>query len=464
MISAWLEPFGWALLHCLWQISIVALIYRAAKPLLRHRPQAAYRVGLALLAVALLAVGSTFLVQLFTSASEPSAENTRPALSKRDVAARLAVVTPIDTASMPSSRFADRVASSLEPYLRVTVFIWIVGVALVGYRFRRAYQLCNTLRRSARTATSPAILDGLTRIRRQMKLDLPIEVAISSHIDSPVVIGWRPPVILLPSDLERSLSQEEIEAALAHEMAHIKRCDYPINLVQTAIERLFFFHPALRWLSREIRLTRELCCDELAAAAISGGVLGYAKSLIRLEEIRSTSMIALGLHDGNLMRRIARLLAEKAAPAESNRRPNPIAAPRSKIEAALSLVALGGAALTLLLGVWVVEASTSARTVLGGLDPVYLAEGLEIEGKPAISAYAGGYRYLFADRESMERFRTSPERFSVRNSDYCPVSGRPTRPDVWRLVAGRPTLFCCDSVPDALLPKDQIADISHPEH
>ena len=101
------------------------------------------------------------------------------------------------------------------------------------------------------------------------------------------LIGWLRPVILFPASALTGLSAEQLEALLAHELAHIRRYDYLVNLLQTTVETLFFYHPAVWWVSAQVRQEREHCCDDLAVAAC-GDVLTYARALTALEQLRGS--------------------------------------------------------------------------------------------------------------------------------------------------------------------------------
>ena len=124
----------------------------------------------------------------------------------------------------------------------------------------------------------------------------------------PTVIGWSKPVILLPATALSGLSAQQLEALLAHELAHVRRNDYVINLLQALIETLLFDHPAVWWLSRRIRIEREHCCDDLAVQ-VCGDELSYAKALVALEELRGPRMtLAVSAAGGSLLGRIKRLV------------------------------------------------------------------------------------------------------------------------------------------------------------
>jgi beta-lactamase regulating signal transducer with metallopeptidase domain len=124
----------------------------------------------------------------------------------------------------------------------------------------------------------------------------------------PTVVGWLRPVILMPVGALAGLPAEQVEALLLHELAHIRRADYLVNLLQSAAEALLFYHPAVWWISGHIRAEREACCDDMAVA-VTGDVLAYAQTLANLEASRTVPMrAALAANGGSLANRIARLL------------------------------------------------------------------------------------------------------------------------------------------------------------
>jgi hypothetical protein len=126
----------------------------------------------------------------------------------------------------------------------------------------------------------------------------------------PVVTGWQKPAILLPPSFLRDLSSAEMETIIVHELAHIQRRDYPANVAQAALEALFFYHPAVWWIARQIRREREHCCDDIALR-VTGSPLACAKALTTLEERRSSAVPALlpASSQGDLTMRIRRILA-----------------------------------------------------------------------------------------------------------------------------------------------------------
>ena len=149
--------------------------------------------------------------------------------------------------------------------------------------------------------------ERLAALSAAVRLSAPVVLLESCRVDVPLVVGWFRPVILIPLGLLAGMPPEHVEAILLHELAHIRRRDYLVNLLQAVAENLLFYHPAVWWISGVIRAERENCCDDLVVA-VRGNAYDYAVALTSLEENRWTGEPALAATGGNLMKRIHRLL------------------------------------------------------------------------------------------------------------------------------------------------------------
>lgn len=167
------------------------------------------------------------------------------------------------------------------------------------------------VRRLRRVGTSPVaatVQQALECMRARLQVTRRVEVLASSLVTSPIVVGCFRSVILLPTSFIASVPVSQLEAILAHELAHVLRYDYVVNLLQTLVETLFFYHPAVWWLSHRLRIERENCCDDLVVAAL-GNKVEYGRALLAVEQFRGTaaSTLALGAKGGSLLRRVKRL-------------------------------------------------------------------------------------------------------------------------------------------------------------
>ncbi len=201
--------------------------------------------------------------------------------------------------------------SRFLPWLDVA---WLLGVACLSTRTIGGWRLIQRLRRSALVEAPEAVYANFVRLCEQLGITRQVSLRISEQIQGPLAIGIVRSLIILPASALMALSPEQLEAVLAHELAHVRRADYLWNLIQTMVETLFFFHPAVWWLGRRLRQQRELCCDDVAVQSCADPLV-YATALLRLEERRSQRpSLAMAL-DGHrpwsgLRVRIARILGE----------------------------------------------------------------------------------------------------------------------------------------------------------
>ena len=156
--------------------------------------------------------------------------------------------------------------------------------------------------------TSPAAngwRQTAVRLSKQLHIGRPVGFLESARVEVPTVIGWLQPVVLLPASALAGMAPKQIEAILAHELAHIRRHDYLVNLLQTLVETLLFYHPAVWWLSRRIRVERENCCDDLAVsfAAIRTPMRRRSPSS---KSCAATRRLALAATGGSLLQRVRR--------------------------------------------------------------------------------------------------------------------------------------------------------------
>lgn len=185
--------------------------------------------------------------------------------------------------------------------------VWFLGVLILSLRSIAGWTVVLRLKRSGTFAAPEAWQEKLAELSRRLRVSRPTTLLESCVADAPLVIGFLKPVILIPAQLLTGFSAEQLECILIHELAHIRRHDYFVNLLQTLIENLLFYHPAVWWVSGVIRAERENCCDDIVAA--HGGARAFAEALVELEQRRWTAREAgLAANGGQLRNRVQRLL------------------------------------------------------------------------------------------------------------------------------------------------------------
>jgi len=294
----WTERLGWTLLHFLWQGILVAALYALARALAGGRISARGRYAIA-------------CASLLTMTVTPAL--TYWWLGNSGQAARIG-----DLSDWGARQLAPGVAYSpvTDPWQQAMpgiVMAWFAGAAACSLRLLMGFISAAALRRSRHAPVLTEWQQTLDRLIERMHVSRSVRLLATDRVDSPSVIGWLRPVILAPVGVLCGLAPEQVEALLAHELAHVRRHDYLVNVLQGIAESLLFYHPAVWWISNQIRAEREHCCDDLAVAA-TGDVLVYARALAELESMRPAHFkAALSANDGSLLRRIQRLADPVAA-------------------------------------------------------------------------------------------------------------------------------------------------------
>ena len=281
-----------ALLHSLWQDALIGVAAAVALMLL-SRSSAAFRhaVAMAFLLAMVLLPASTFLRFWHQPASALNA-GLLPAVT----APQIEAVT---------GGFVQQ-SSPVAPWL---ASLWFAGVGVMLVRRFGGWRMVSALEHRPFEALPADWQRRVDALRHVLRIGRDVAVRLSHEVASPFTARLLRPVIWLPISLLTQLPREQVEALLAHELAHIARMDWLWNGLQCVVEALLFFHPAAWWLGRRIRLEREHACDDLAVAAC-GDAIALAEALAQLECRRMPApQLVLAAQGGSLMQRITRLLS-----------------------------------------------------------------------------------------------------------------------------------------------------------
>lgn len=305
--SAAAQATGWALVHFLWQGTIVALIAASALRLMKGQSANARYLVACIFLLVLVAFPAVTAWRAYEDGPATDVKQT----SERGLL-RGAAIDPVNSAQSafiePLSRPGlEKMQSAVRPHLPWFVGLWFAGVALLSMRLLVGWFAAQRLCRTA-FAASNRWQQTLGNLSDRMNLGARVRLFESSRVDVPMVIGWLRPVVLVPVTAMIGLTPVQLETILAHELAHIRRHDYLVNVLQSVVEILFFYHPAVWWLSNRIRLERENCCDDVAVA-VCGNPLLYARALTELEELRSSPSSAVAISGGSLRERVTRLVS-----------------------------------------------------------------------------------------------------------------------------------------------------------
>jgi bla regulator protein blaR1 len=309
------QALGWTLLHFVWQGAALAALVASLNLLLRHAaPQARYGLASAALLLMLLLPVLTFgLVR----------PERRPATRAAGAAGWTARMADAG-APYPSPGASSPIPASVSParverLLPTFVAFWGAGVLLLSLRALGGWVLVQRLGRLGLASPPPRLEETLDRLARALRVPVAVRLYESALVQVPTVIGWLRPIVLVPASAITGLSPEQLELILAHELAHVRRFDYLANLVQTAAETLLFYHPAVWWVSRRMRVEREHCCDDLAVAAC-GNPVRYARALADLQGLcAETPPVAMAASGGSLWERVSRIVGPPPHPSRSSR-------------------------------------------------------------------------------------------------------------------------------------------------
>jgi beta-lactamase regulating signal transducer with metallopeptidase domain len=290
---AWIQQVGWTLIQFLWQGTVIAILFAAARGLFGRSMTAQSRYTMAFITLTVMAVAPAI-----TFVARPSA-------------------APISAWPLSSPDSWQRV-------LPWCVAAWLIGVVLFSIRLIGGWRFTSRLRNYGVRPAPEEWQHKLEGLIMRMGVSRPVQLLVSSLVEVPTVIGWLRPLILVPVGALTGLPSVHVEALLIHELAHIRRLDYLMNMVQSITEAVLFYHPAVWWISDQIRSERELCCDDIAVVA-TGDVLTYVRALAEMESHRPVqSQSVMAANGGSLPNRIRRLIGQQ--PKTAHTLPGPGAA------------------------------------------------------------------------------------------------------------------------------------------
>src|SRR5467141_2621426 len=300
----WISPellrtLGWTLLHFLWQGAGLAALFVVAAAVCRS---ATARYALAVGALVLMMASP---VITFTW----SQRQTNPAVRTGAEGAWTWAGTSTRNATALSGSRAPVAESRTEQPIAMVWLVeaWFLGVLVLSLRTSGGLFLIERMRRKEIKPVVGELYERCLALQRRMGLDRLIQYCECHRLDAPAVLGWFRPVVLLPVRALTGLTEEQIEAVIAHELAHIRRFDCFVNLFQIAAETLLFYHPAVWWVSQRIRAERENCCDD-EAISVCGDAVNYARALTLMEEWRTAPALMIAANRSPLAERVVRLL------------------------------------------------------------------------------------------------------------------------------------------------------------
>ncbi len=292
------KALGWTLFHFVWEGALLALAAAVVLGVSRSARVRHITASVALAAM-LASFGATFLMLMAPAAHAPS------------IPVRVVPLTPYE---FPPDSGGAATAGSVADLLPWLAPFWMTGVLFFQVRAAAGWMGVRRLRRVGVCCATGAWQARLNALAARIRVSLPVKMLESSLAEVPLVAGYLRPVILMPVGLLAGLPSAQVDALLIHELAHIRRFDHLLSLLQTVAESLLFYHPAVWWISGRIRTERENCCDDWVVAT-TGDRHEYAVALAALEQNRSMAReAALAATGGSLVERIRRVLVRAEEP------------------------------------------------------------------------------------------------------------------------------------------------------
>lgn len=302
-----LQLVGVTLLHFLWQGLLVGVLYAVARAVL-PRGATRYRLGVA----ALLVLSVCPVLTMAWALRAP------PAMPLQDVMLDPVVIAAGGLGESPAS-ILDHLTGRFGITSWLTV-LWLAGVLVLSVRVWRQWRGLQGLVASGVADEGP-VRRMLLRLAERFGMHRRISLVWSGAVDTPLLVGWLRPVIVLPLAMACGFPRSQLELILAHELAHLKRLDPLVNFFQVVLETLFFFHPVVHWISTDVRNEREICCDQMALTLHGGNWRDLARALSVLGSMQQAAPMMMAASGGVLLDRVHQMAADHGAMAAQPSRP-----------------------------------------------------------------------------------------------------------------------------------------------
>jgi beta-lactamase regulating signal transducer with metallopeptidase domain len=309
----WSKAIAWTVVHSIWQGMAIAIVTSLILIGLRNK-SANHRYKILSIAMISVLISAAITMKYYLNQSEMSVgqnfvlTNQSPMIDHG--------FTAVDGAH--ETGYAQNIYEEISRYINNNILfiivIWFVGLCISILRLLGGISYVYVLRTRMNFAVDTYWQELLDNLKSKLDITKTIELAESALVRSPIVVGLIKPMILFPIGAINRLSESEVEGILAHELAHIMRHDYLINIIQNIVESLFYYHPGIWWLSNQLRTERENCCDDIAIQ-LTSNPLQYAKSLVAAQDMAFyTPALAMAFagekNQSQLMLRINRILTQ----------------------------------------------------------------------------------------------------------------------------------------------------------
>lgn len=310
--NPYLYSLALTLLHFLWQGALVALALKSVLVVIdKSKSQLRYALASIAMLSNLIFASITFFVVFPTEKVSLAAANSH-----------LPLTTLVNELRQDNTllNYQELLPSILAYSLPYIALLWLASVFILASKLVIEVHNVNRLPKNANVQPNDALLTRFNELAKQINLTKAPKLLISLHVDVPMAIGWLKPVVLLPASMVTGLNSAQLEMLILHELAHIRRHDYLVNFIQSIIELLFFFHPAVSWVAKQMRNEREYCSDDIAVKHC-GDPIAYAHTLtdtaslcVNRHHQHTIPNMAMAASGGDLKQRVLRLVDHHCAP------------------------------------------------------------------------------------------------------------------------------------------------------
>lgn len=307
-----INAIGWTIFHSIWQGAAAALLLGIILFFMNKKPaRIKYVVSVSALLIVVFASAATFIIEYKSTTPVQVIENKQN--YDKVIISGIVFENPVRAEQAPSTIF-DITQNYFNEHLTLFVFAWFIGLMIFSLRFIGGVLNLQRIRSHGLKELDIEWLYRSRELAKKIGIKNFVFVYESARVKVPVALGYLKPIILLPIGMINGLPYTQVEAIIVHELAHIKRYDFLVNLMQSFIETVFFYHPAIWWISSQVKEERENCCDDLTIE-ICNDTLAYSKALYNLEHIKENHpelALAASGNDNQLLRRIKRMNGEKS--------------------------------------------------------------------------------------------------------------------------------------------------------
>jgi len=305
-----INALGWTLIHSLWQIALIGLLLKISLIILKKRSAETRYLFSVVSLFSIVVISLITFIKISQNSLDDKQIFSYETVSNSLTEVQYTVLASSESYGLDTFLLSiDKIGRLINSNLNFIVVVWFLGAIFFSLRFAGNFWYINRLRKKQIQKPAGDITNLMRRLSQRMDIRQKVKIFESLLVKVPLVIGHLKPVILMPVGLLSSLPYDQVEAIFAHELAHIRRKDYLINLIKSLLEVVFFYHPIFWWISSSIETERENCCDDLTIQ-MCGSEIPLRNALLSIQQFEIKPVIlatAISNSKYKLLNRIMRM-------------------------------------------------------------------------------------------------------------------------------------------------------------